>query len=82
MPDNRVGGSQFVIVKKSCYLMFLFQLFQRLYCQDNCPENATYKSNISAESILDAINVYFEAITLKEIQHVDFLSIYVHDLLL
>ena len=43
---------------------------------NNCQQNATYKSNMSAESVLDAINVYFKAITLKEIQQANFLPIY------
>lgn len=42
----------------------------------NCPLNATYKSDHSAESILDAINVYFETINLKEINDANFIAIY------
>ena len=43
---------------------------------NNCLQNATYKINTLVESILDPINVYFKAITLKEIQQANFLSIY------
>lgn len=33
-------------------------------CLDTCPKNATYISNISAESVVDAMNFYYETKTL------------------
>lgn len=41
-----------------------------------CPKNATYLSNTSAESLLDAINVYFETKQLKDIKEAPFSTLY------
>ena len=45
----------------------------------HCPKNATYISNTSAESIVDAMSFYFETKTSTEINDTIFLSLYVDD---
>ena len=43
---------------------------------DNCLKNATYKSNTSVESLLDAMNTFFEMKNLGHIKDAQFLTIY------
>ena len=43
---------------------------------DSCSKNATYKGNTSAESLLDAMNTFFEMKNLDDITDAQFLTIY------
>ena len=43
---------------------------------DTCPQNATYTSNTAAESLLDAMNFYFEQNNLKNIKEALYLCLY------
>ena len=43
---------------------------------DTCPQNATYISNTSAETLLDAMNFYFEKQNLHDIAEAPFLCLY------
>ena len=43
---------------------------------DSCPKNVTYKSNTSVESLLDAMNGFFEMKNLDDIKDAQFLTIY------
>ena len=42
----------------------------------SCPKNVTYKSNTSVESLLDAMNAFFEMKNLDDIKDAQFLTIY------
>ena len=41
----------------------------------SCPKNVTYKSNTSVESLLDAMNAFFEMKNLDDIKDAQFLTI-------
>ena len=43
---------------------------------ETCPSNATYNSYTSADSLVDAINFYFESKMLKDIYDAQFLTLY------
>ena len=43
---------------------------------ENCPKNATYTSNTAAESMIDAMNFYFESKSLAEINKSNFITLY------
>ena len=43
---------------------------------ETCPKNATYMSNTAAESMVDAINFYFESRSLAEINESNFITLY------
>ena len=43
---------------------------------DSCPKNVTHKSNTSVESLLDAMNAFFEMKNLDDIKDAQFLTIY------
>ena len=43
---------------------------------DSCPKNAPYKSNTSVESLLDAMNIFFEMKNLDDIKDAQILTIY------
>ena len=43
---------------------------------DTCPKNATYISNTSVESSVDAMNFYFETKSLTESNDTRFISLY------
>ena len=43
---------------------------------DSCPKNATYKSNTSVESLLDAMNTFFDMGNLDDIKDAQILTIY------
>ena len=46
---------------------------------DSCPKNATYKSNTSVESLLDAMNTFFEMKNIDDIKYAQFLTIYANE---
>ena len=43
---------------------------------ETCPKNATYISNTAAESMVDAMNFYFESKSLTEINESNFITLY------
>ena len=43
---------------------------------NTCPKNATYTSTTAAESLLDAINIYFEKLNMREIKAARLLCLY------
>ena len=48
-------------------------------CLKTCPSNSTYTSYTFAESLVDAMNFYFESKTLKDIYDAQFLTLYVDE---
>ena len=43
---------------------------------NTCPKNATYTTTTAAESLLEAINIYFEKLNVREIKEARFLCLY------
>ena len=56
-------------------MILLVTNFMKQYL-DSCPKNVTYKSNTSLESLLDAMDAFFEMKNLDDIKDAQFLTIY------